>query len=83
VAIATPLIVDFYGIDYTKLTELFVLLFATQWLNGVGRPAIRHLAANWNFPLIRRILFVSMAVAIVASLVGIRLMGHSGPPSAC
>jgi O-antigen/teichoic acid export membrane protein len=78
VAIATPLIVDFYGIDYTKLTELFVLLFATQWLNGVGRPAIRHLAANWNFPLIRRILFVSMAVAIVASLIGIPAYGAFG-----
>jgi O-antigen/teichoic acid export membrane protein len=78
VAIATPLIVDFYGIDYTKLTELFVLLFATQWLNGVGRPAIRHLAANWNLALIRRILFVSMAVAIVSSLVGIPAYGAFG-----
>jgi O-antigen/teichoic acid export membrane protein len=78
VAIATPLIVDFYGIDYTKLTELFVLLFATQWLNGVGRPAIRHLAANWNFPLIRRILFVSMTIAMVSSLVGIPAYGAFG-----
>ncbi len=70
VALATPWIIDFYGIDYTKLTELFVLLFATQWLNGAGRPAIRHLAANWNFALVRRILFVSMTVAIAASVVG-------------
>ena len=49
VAVVTPWIVDLYGLDYTRLTELFVLLFATQWLNGAGRPAIRHLAANWNF----------------------------------
>jgi hypothetical protein len=78
VAIATPWIVDLYGIDYTNLTELFVLLFATQWLNGAGRPAIRHLAANWNFALIRRILFVSMTVAIASSLVGIPAYGAFG-----
>jgi hypothetical protein len=78
VAIATPWIVDLYGVDYTKLTELFVLLFATQWLNGAARPAIRHLAAHWNFPLTRRILFVSMAAAIVSSLVAIPKYGAFG-----
>jgi len=78
VAIATPWLIDLYGIDYTRLTDLFVFLFATQWLNGVGRPAIRHLAANWNFPLIRRILFVSMMAAIAASLVGIPTYGAFG-----
>jgi hypothetical protein len=78
VAIATPWIIQQYGIDYSRLTELFVLLFATQWLNGAGRPAIRHLAANWNFALIRRILFVSMTLAIVTSLVGIPLYGALG-----
>jgi O-antigen/teichoic acid export membrane protein len=78
VAIATPWIVDLYGIDYTQLAALFVLLFATQWLNGVGRPALRHLVANWNEALIRRMLFVSMAVAIVSSVVGIPAYGSFG-----
>jgi O-antigen/teichoic acid export membrane protein len=76
--IATPWVVALYGAGYTRLTELFVLLFAAQWLNGVGRPAIRHLAAHWHFPLIRRILFVSMVAAIVASLVGIPKYGALG-----
>jgi hypothetical protein len=78
VAIVTPWVVDLYGVDYTKLTELFVVLFATQWLSGAGRPAIRHLAANWNFPLIRRILFVSMTVAMASSLVGVPAYGAFG-----
>jgi O-antigen/teichoic acid export membrane protein len=78
VAIATPWIIDLYGVDYTRLADLFVLLFATQWINGVGRPAIRHLAARWNPSLVRRMLFVSMAVAIVASLVGIPAYGTLG-----
>ncbi len=78
IAIATPWIVRLYGSPYSGLTELFVFLFATQWLNGVGRPAIRHLAAHWDFPLIRRMLFTSMTVAIAASLVGIPTHGALG-----
>lgn len=78
VAVATPWIVDLYGNSYTGLTELFVLLFAAQWLNGVGRPAIRHLAAHWDPALIRRILFVSMTVALVSSFVGIPAYGAIG-----
>jgi hypothetical protein len=78
VAIATPWIIDLYGIDYTKLATLFVLLFATQWINGVGRPAIRHLAARWNAALVRRMLFVSMTVAIASSVVGIPTYGALG-----
>jgi O-antigen/teichoic acid export membrane protein len=77
-AVATPWIVELYGDSYAGLTQLFVLLFAAQWLNGVGRPAIRHLAAHWNLALIRRILFVSMAVALLASLVGIPAYGALG-----
>ena len=78
VAVATPWIVDLYGDSYAGLTELFGLLFATQWLNGAGRPAIRHLAAHWNLALIRRILFVSMTVALLASFVGIPTYGALG-----
>jgi O-antigen/teichoic acid export membrane protein len=78
VAIATPWIVGLYGSDYTNLTELFVLLFVTQWLHGVGRPAIRHLAASWNFPKIRRILFISMMIAVASAVVGIPAYGAFG-----
>ena len=78
IAAATPWIVDSYGEDYTGLTILFVLLFATQWLNGVGRPAIRHLAAHWHLPLIRRILLLSMLVALVSSCIGIPAYGALG-----
>jgi O-antigen/teichoic acid export membrane protein len=69
VAAATPWIIDRFGASYTGLTELFILLFATQWMAGVSRPAIRHLAAKWHFPQIRRILFISMIVAVALSLV--------------
>ena len=47
-------------------------------VRGLVVEAIRHLAANWNFALIRRILFVSMTVAIASSLVGIPAYGAFG-----
>jgi hypothetical protein len=78
VALATPWLIELYGIDYTKLSALFALLFLTQWLNGIGRPAIRHLAAHWDRARARRILGVSMTVAIASSLLGIERYGALG-----
>jgi hypothetical protein len=75
VAILTPWFVAWYGPAYSGLVGLFALLFATQWLNGVGRPAIRHIAAHWDLRQIRRILRVSMVPAIGISLFGINYDG--------
>jgi O-antigen/teichoic acid export membrane protein len=75
VAVLTPWLVSWYGAAYTGLTGLFVLLFLTQWVNGVCRPALRQLAADWDIGRIRRIMFISMAAAIVLSLVGIGRYG--------
>jgi O-antigen/teichoic acid export membrane protein len=75
VAILTPWFVSWYGADYSGLGLLFVLLFITQWVNGAARPAIRRLAADWDLHRIRRILFTSMAVAILLSVFGIDSYG--------
>ena len=75
VGILSPLFVSWYGADYSGLTLLFVLLFITQWVNGVSRPALRRLAADWDLHRIRRVLFTSLAVAILASLAGIERFG--------
>jgi hypothetical protein len=78
VAAATPWIIERFGPGYTGLTELFVLLFATQWMAGLARPALRTLAANWNLPVIRRMLFLSMVVALGGSLASIPMYGSLG-----
>ena len=75
VGILAPLIVRWYGPSYSGLTLLFVLLFITQWVNGAGRPAIRRLAADWDLRRIRRVLFTSMAAAILLSVAGIDRFG--------
>jgi hypothetical protein len=78
VALATPWIIERFGASYTGLTELFVLLFATQWLAGVSRPAIRQLAHRWDSVPIRRILSISMIVAVTCSVVSIPMYGSLG-----
>ncbi len=75
VAILTPWFIAWYGVAYSGLTVLFILLFVTQWVNGVSRPAIRRLAADWDLHRIRRVLFTSMAVAILISVFGIDRYG--------
>ena len=75
VGILTPLFVGWYGPDYSGLTLLCVLLFITQWVNGASRPAIRRLAADWDLRRIRRVLFTSMAAAILLSVLGIDRYG--------
>jgi hypothetical protein len=75
VAILTPLFLSWYGPAYSGLTLLFILLFITQWVNGVSRPAMRRLAADWDLHRIRRVLFTSMSVAIVLSVFGIDRFG--------
>ena len=75
VGVLTPWLVGWYGTAYTGLTELFVLLFLTQWVSGALRPALRQLAAHWDAGRIRRIMFISMTAAIVLSLIGIGRYG--------
>lgn len=75
VGILTPWILGWYGAAYSGLTLLFILLFVTQWVNGASRPAIRRLAADWDLRRIRRVLFTSMAVAILLSVFGIDRFG--------
>jgi hypothetical protein len=75
VAILTPWFVSRFGADYSGLTGLFALLFLSQWVIGSLRPAVRQLAADLNLKRNRRIMFISMTIAIVVSLAGIERYG--------
>jgi hypothetical protein len=78
VGLATPWIIDEFGTNYSGLTDLFVLLFATQWVTGVCRPAIGHVAVEWKMSQVRRILLISMLVAVAVSLGAVSLYGSLG-----
>ena len=75
IAILAPWLADLFGSPYSELTALFALLLAMQWVNGAGRPAIRHLAADWNLGRIRRVLFISASAAMLLTLVGVNDYG--------
>jgi hypothetical protein len=76
VAILTPLLfVNWYGPAYSGMTWLFLLVFLMQWVAGVGRPAVRTLAADWDLRRVRRIMFISMVGAIAVSLAGVNDYG--------
>jgi hypothetical protein len=75
VAILTPWLVSIYGPPYTALAALFLLLYATQWITGGGRPAIRQMAVEWDLTRIRRVLLVSVAAAVIVTVIGIRAYG--------
>jgi hypothetical protein len=74
-ALTFLLFVGWYGPAYSGLTVLFLLVFLMQWVAGAARPAVRQLAAYWDSRRIRRIMFVSMAGAILISLAGVNDFG--------
>jgi hypothetical protein len=52
------------GAPYSHCIDLYWLLLLIQWVNGAGRPAIRQLVVDWSSRVIRRVLLISMVVAI-------------------
>jgi hypothetical protein len=75
VALATPWFIHLYGSEYEGLSVLFGLVIAMQWVQGAARPALRQLAADWKLSRIRRVLFTSMAAAVLVSLAGVQEYG--------
>jgi hypothetical protein len=43
-----PATLKFYGRPYDSLLIVYMLLLGVQWLNGVGRPALRHAVVQWD-----------------------------------
>lgn len=50
--ILAPATLALYGKPYNSQSTVYALLLGVQWLNGVGRPAIRHAVARWDTRLI-------------------------------
>lgn len=51
--LASPWVLQIYGFPYSAQLAVFALLLGMQWVNGVGRPAMRHAVANWNASCLR------------------------------
>jgi hypothetical protein len=67
-----PLTLQIYGPPYSAQIVVYALLLAMQWVNGVGRPAIRYAVVYWDAPSIRAAVGLGALAALVlcASAVG-------------
>jgi hypothetical protein len=43
-----PATLAFYGSPYDSQLTTYALLLAVQWVNGFGRPAVRHAVVEWD-----------------------------------
>jgi hypothetical protein len=43
-----PATLMLYGKPYDSQLTVYALLLGVQWVNGVGRPAVRHAVVEWN-----------------------------------
>jgi hypothetical protein len=43
-----PETLAFFGKPYDSQLTVYAVLLAGQWVNGVGRPAVRHAVADWD-----------------------------------
>ncbi len=63
--ILAPKTLALYGKPYESQLTVYALLLAVQWVNGLGRPAVRHAVLEWDA---RRIGFAMGSGAVVAVL---------------
>ncbi len=70
--LAAPLTLRIYGSPYSAQLAVYMLLLAMQWVNGVGRPAVRYSVVFWDAPRIRAAIgFGALATLLVcASAIG-------------
>jgi len=59
-----PATLALYGKPYDSQLTTYALLLAVQWVNGVGRPAVRHAVVEWDARRIG-VAIGSAAVAVV------------------
>jgi hypothetical protein len=61
---AAPVTLRLYGYPYNAQLVVYVLLLGEQWINSVGRPAVRYAVLEWNASHIR----VAIGSGAVAAL---------------
>jgi hypothetical protein len=77
-----PATLALYGKPYDSQLTTYALLLAVQWVNGVGRPAVRHAVVKWDARRIG-VAIGSAAVAVVlACALGVSAYGAEAAAAA-
>jgi hypothetical protein len=64
-----------FGKPYDSQLTVYVLLLGVQWLNGVGRPAIRRAVMIWDTRLIGIAVGSGALAAILVCALGVQSFG--------
>jgi hypothetical protein len=74
-AILAPITLALYGKPYSSELTVYALLLAVQWLNGVGRPAVRHAVVRWDTRLIGIAVGSGALAAVLVCALGVQSFG--------
>ena len=72
---AAPMTLAVYGLPYRSQLLVYMLLLGEQWINSVGRPAVRYAALASNVPRARSAVGSSALAALFVSCSAVNLYG--------
>jgi hypothetical protein len=70
-----PATLAFYAPPYDSLVTVYALLLGVQWVNGVGRPAARRAAVEWDARRLGVALGSGAAAAVLICALGVTAYG--------
>jgi hypothetical protein len=73
--ILAPATLAFYGKPYDSQLTVYAVLLGVQWLNGVGRPAVRYAVVGWDARLIGIAVGSGALVAVLICALGVQSFG--------
>jgi hypothetical protein len=73
--VLAPMTLALFGKPYDSQLTVYVLLLGVQWLNGVGRPAIRRAVMIWDTRLIGIAVGSGALAAILVCALGVQSFG--------
>lgn len=72
---AAPMTLAIYGFPYKSQLLVYMLLLGEQWINSVGRPAVRYTALASSLPRVRSAVGCSALAVLFVSCSAVNLYG--------
>ena len=77
-----PKTLALYGSPYDSQLLVYALLLAVQWINGLGRPAVRHAVVEWDAHRIGLAMGSGAVVVVVLCALGVAAYGAQAAAAA-
>jgi hypothetical protein len=73
--VLAPTTLAFYGKPYDSQFAVYALLLGVQWVNGLGRPAVRHAVVQWDARRIGTAVGSGAAAVVLCCAAGVAAYG--------